>query len=100
MVRIDGTSGKRVFGGWPDSHPKGGVIWEAFKAETEPKRSIRQEEIAARSPSKKSRATSSQSGQRNNNNNDGDRPAAPTPVQGASGTKRDQDFIQEQGGIY
>jgi penicillin-binding protein 1A len=41
MVRIDRRSGRRVFGAWPGNEPKAAVIWEAFKAETEPKRTIR-----------------------------------------------------------
>ena len=48
LVRIDRKSGKRVYGAWPGRDPMSAVIWEAFKAETEPKRSIRQEELAAR----------------------------------------------------
>ena len=48
LVRIDRTSGRRVYGGWPGTDNEGTIIWEAFKAETEPKRSIRQDELAAR----------------------------------------------------
>jgi penicillin-binding protein 1A len=47
MVRIDRTSGKRVFsGGWSDDY-NASVIWEAFKADTEPRRNTRQEDITA-----------------------------------------------------
>ncbi len=45
MVRIDRTSGKRVFGGFPGTSPEAAVIWEAFKPESEPRRSIRQDEL-------------------------------------------------------
>ena len=45
MVRIERTSGRRAYGGWPSGDPKGAVIWEAFKPDTEPKRSLRTEEI-------------------------------------------------------
>ncbi len=45
MVRIDRTSGRRVYGGWPDSANEGAIIWEAFKAETEPRRSMRSDEV-------------------------------------------------------
>ncbi|MFZ4689040.1 MAG: penicillin-binding protein 1A [Polymorphobacter sp.] len=38
MVRIERRSGKRVFGAWPGSEPKAAVIWEAFKPESEPRR--------------------------------------------------------------
>jgi len=38
MVRIDRGSGKRVSGGWPSNDPLSGIIWEAFKPESEPRR--------------------------------------------------------------
>ena len=44
MVRIDRMSGRRVFGAWPTADPKAAVIWEAFKPESEPRRSIRKPE--------------------------------------------------------
>ncbi|MBT2133886.1 transglycosylase domain-containing protein [Croceibacterium sp. LX-88] len=48
MVRIDRQSGKRVFAGWPTSEdPKASVIWEAFKPDTEPRRSSRQDDADA-----------------------------------------------------
>jgi penicillin-binding protein 1A len=46
MVRIDRSSGKRVYGAWPGKDPKSAVIWEAFRAEAEPSRSIRKDEVA------------------------------------------------------
>jgi len=45
MVRIDRASGRRVFSGWPTSDPKAAIIWEAFKPESEPKRTTRKEEL-------------------------------------------------------
>ncbi len=43
MVRVDRASGKRVFDGVPaDSEPKAAVIWEAFKPDTEPRRTTRE----------------------------------------------------------
>lgn len=44
MVRIDRRSGKRVFDGWPTDDPRAAVIWEAFKPDTEPRRTRRQDE--------------------------------------------------------
>jgi penicillin-binding protein 1A len=91
LVRIDRKSGKRVYGAWPGDDPKSAVIWEAFKAETEPKRSIRQTELAARGdkPKKRERSAASTS------------TATSAAAQGpSSGTKRDQEFIQQGGGIY
>ncbi len=48
MVRIDRRTGKRVFEGWPSDDPLSDIIWEAFKPDTEPSRSTRQDEIAAK----------------------------------------------------
>ncbi|MEE4289185.1 MAG: transglycosylase domain-containing protein [Erythrobacter sp.] len=48
MVRIDRRTGKRVFDGWPSEDPLSGIIWEAYKPDTEPARSTRQDEIAAK----------------------------------------------------
>lgn len=90
LVRIDRKSGKRVYGAWPGRDPMSAVIWEAFKAETEPKRSIRQEELAAREDKPKEKSeTQSDSATR-----------ASTSASTSVGTKRDQEFIQQEGGIY
>ena len=90
LVRIDRKSGKRVYGAWPGRDPMSAVIWEAFKAETEPKRSIRQEELSAREDKpKETSETQSNSATRSS-------ASASTSV----GTKRDQEFIQQEGGIY
>ena len=79
MVRIDRRSGKKVFGAWPTDDPKAAVIWEAFKPESEPRRSIRRDEMANRPPEK----------------------AAPrVRVRRAEAAQRDSDFLQNQGGIY
>ena len=48
MIRIDRKTGRRVFGAWPDGSYYASVIWEAFKPESEPRRTIRREEIARR----------------------------------------------------
>ena len=73
LVRIDRRSGKRVFGGWPTQDPKSAIIWEVFKPETEPRISMRRDELEDRAKE------------------------APT-----SAVRRDasQDFAGEQGGIY
>ena len=75
MVRIDRRSGRRVFGTWPSDDPKSPVIWEAFKPESEPVRSIRSDEL----PAIASRKTV--------------RKAAPS-------ARPDGEFLQRQGGIY
>jgi penicillin-binding protein 1A len=78
MVRIDRRSGKKVFGAWPTDDPKAAVIWEAFKPESEPRRSIRRDEMANRPPEKVARKVRVQ----------------------RTDTQRDSDFLQNQGGIY
>ncbi|HEY0026344.1 MAG TPA: transglycosylase domain-containing protein [Allosphingosinicella sp.] len=47
MVRIDRRSGRKVFGAWPTDDPKAGVIWEAFKPESEPRRTVQRQELAS-----------------------------------------------------
>ncbi len=97
LVRIDRQTGKRVYGGWPDLSVDNSVIWEAFAAETEPKRSIRRADIAARAKPKRRRAASTQ--QRANTNRSSNS-NAPQAVRGASGSTQDQEFLQQEGGIY
>lgn len=79
MIRIDRTSGKRVFGEWPGNDPKSAVIWEAFKPESEPRRSIRRDELT--DVKKLAPVTTTQSG-----------PGA--------NQARDSEFLQREGGIY
>jgi penicillin-binding protein 1A len=73
MVRIDRRSGRKVFGAWPTDDPRTAVIWEAFKPESEPRRTIRREDIIERAL----RA-----------------PGIDAPV------RSDSDFLQSEGGIY
>lgn len=80
MVRIDRRSGRKVFGAWPPTtDPKAAVIWEAFKPESEPRRTIRRDEIA--DPTVAARRAK--------------RPKASGPAQ-----RQDSDFLQSEGGIY
>ena len=82
MVRIDRRSGERVFGTWPSSSdPRAGVIWEAFRPESEPRRTARRDEEAA-----EQRTAARPRAQR----------AAPT----AQPKQDDSDFLQRQEGIY
>ncbi|KQM96440.1 penicillin-binding protein 1A [Sphingomonas sp. Leaf25] len=79
MVRIDRGSGRPVYGAWPGTDPKAGVIWEAFKPETEARRATgRLGE--ARAPVTRDPARAVQ------------RREAAAP--------RDSDFLQREGGIY
>ena len=79
MMRIDRDSGRPVYGAWPVSNDgKPGVIWEAFKPESEPRRARRTQEDQA--PKAAPAATQ----------------AAPQAQQRPS----DSDFLQREGGIY
>ena len=76
MVRIDRGSGRPVYGTWPGfDEAKPGVIWEAFKPQSEPRRATRRAEAAAKAVEKKA-------------------------ASGPAKTQRDSDFLQRQGGIY
>ena len=51
MVRIDRVTGDRVFGVFPtEVERRSSVIWEAFKPETEPRRTFRREEPEEEEP--------------------------------------------------
>ena len=75
MVRIDRRSGQRAFGVWPATDPHAAVIWEAFKPESEPRRTTGREQI---DPNARAQV----------------RNVAPRADQ------RDSDFLQREGGIY
>jgi penicillin-binding protein 1A len=72
MVRVDRRSGQRVYGTWPSFEPKAGVIWEAFKAESEPRRIYRT----------------------------ADDLKALQPAQPKARVKSDSEFLRQQGGVY
>ncbi len=72
MVRVDRGSGRPVYGAWPTSDPKSGVIWEAFKPQQEARRAARR-----RGPAPTARATAA-----------------------ARATAPRDDFLQREGGIY
>jgi penicillin-binding protein 1A len=75
MVRIDRKTGRRVYGVWPDDKdPKAAVIWEAFKPESEPRRSLRGDE--------------------------GPAVLKKVAPQAQTQSRQDSDFLQRQGGIY
>jgi len=74
MVRIDRASGKPVTGGWPTDDPKAGIIWEAFKPESEMRRGPIRRDLPTPTATK----------------------APPT----TKPSDTDGDFLQRQGGIY
>jgi penicillin-binding protein 1A len=76
MVAIDRTSGQRVFGVWPGTDPHAAVIWEAFKPESEPRRTTGRDTIDLAAAVRQVR------------------PATP------AADRRDSDFLQREGGIY
>ncbi|MEM7664371.1 MAG: transglycosylase domain-containing protein [Pseudomonadota bacterium] len=86
MVRVDRRTGKRVFNGWPTDDPKAAVIWEAFKPDTEPDRSTRQDEIAAKRDEILELIRAGRAG------------GSGGPVQSSDG--QPSDFVEDQGGIY
>ncbi len=76
MVRIDRRSGKRVYGAFPsESDPDASIIWEAFKPESEPRRSVGKDVAPVTKP----------------------KAAAP---KAAPKSRPDSDFLEKQGGIY
>lgn len=78
MVRVDRRTGRKVFGAWPaGTDPKAGVIWEAFKPESEPRRSIRRDEVEKNANADRAKAAA----------------AAQRP-------RNDSEFLQRQDGIY
>jgi len=87
MVRIDRRSGKRVFDGWPTDEPMASVIWEAFKPDTEPRRTGRQDETDQMRELILAQLRRSNSNARGGGDEAGDEPP-PT------------DFAEEQGGLY
>jgi penicillin-binding protein 1A len=94
FVRVDRKTGKRVYGAWPGDDPKSSVIWEAFKAETEPKRTIRQDELVARGDKPKKRKAEAKAVRPTRRE-----AAQPTP-QTAAPPQPKPEFVTEQGGIY
>ena len=88
MVRIDRRSGNRVFEGWPSDSPQAAVIWEAFKPDTEPKRSRRQgqaDQLRELVLAQLRRG-------------EGAGAAARSPAEGEGAQQTD--FVEESGGIY
>jgi penicillin-binding protein 1A len=88
MVRIDRRSGQKVYGAWPSStEAKSAVIWEAFKPESEPKRSASRYQVVDRTELLKERLEMLKRGLR--------------PQQASTErTRSETDFLQREDGIY
>lgn len=82
MVRIERSSGKRTFGSWPTADFKSPIIWDAFKAESEPRRTIRRDDLAIKPKAEKKQAATTDNAAAN------------------SSQARDSEFLQREGGIY
>jgi penicillin-binding protein 1A len=87
MVRIDRVTGKRVFGAEPGTDPKAGVIWEAFKPDTEPSRTTHADDLAKQRDALMAAIARG-------------RAAGQQHQQDGSGTSESRDFAEEQGGVY
>ncbi len=87
MVRIDRASGKRVFAGMPTDDPRASVIWEAFKPDTEPRRSQRQDATDALRELVLAQLRRSRSNAQGGGVDASDEPPP-------------SDFAEEQGGLY
>jgi penicillin-binding protein 1A len=97
MVRIDRQSGRRVFGTFPiREDPKSAVIWEAFKPETEPRRTIRRQEgtqlASASAPVARSRSAPRRA--------PASRPRREQAARPAQNAAPAEDFLAKEGGIY
>ena len=78
----------RVFDGWPEDGPQAAVIWEAFKPDTEPRRSRRQGQA--------DQLRELVLAQLRRGNGNGAAARNPADAEGAQQT----DFVEESGGIY
>jgi penicillin-binding protein 1A len=87
MVRIDRITGKRVFGVEPSKDPKAGVIWEAFKPDTEPARPTRADDLAKQRDALLGAIERARQG-REQHQQDEDK------------ATESVDFAEEQGGLY
>ncbi|MXO59550.1 penicillin-binding protein [Altererythrobacter salegens] len=85
MVRIDRRTGTRVFDGEPTSDPLSSVIWEAFKPDSEPRRTQRQDEIDAMRDTILAELRRIEAGPSRNASTNGE---------------AQENFAAEQGGIY
>ena len=86
MVRVDRRTGTRVFDAWPSDEPTSAVIWEAFKPDTEPRRTQRQDEVDKLRELILAQLRRREAG-----------PAASSRNRSADAP---EDFVEEQGGLY
>jgi penicillin-binding protein 1A len=87
MVKIDRASGKRVFEGEPSDDPKSSIIWEAFKADTEPPRATRQDQLASQRDAVMAAIRKLRQAEAGGGGEGG-------------GEEAGADFVEQQGGVY
>jgi penicillin-binding protein 1A len=87
MVRVDRVTGKRVFGAEPGSDPKSGIIWEAFKPDTEPTRTTRADDLVKQRDALFSAIARGKH-------------ARAAADENAARSSESRDFAEEQGGVY
>lgn len=90
MVRVDRRSGTRVYDAWPTDDPMASVIWEAFKPDTEPRRTGHQGESGRLRELILAQLRRSQSGSG----------TAGTARRSSNDEAPPEDFVEESGGIY
>ena len=87
MVRIDRRSGKRVFDGWPSlTEYTPATIWEAFKPDTEPRRSLDRQTLEEKRMAALAAIRAARAERRASTSNDA--------------VAIDDTFLEDQGGIY
>ncbi|WP_374412924.1 penicillin-binding protein 1A [Novosphingobium colocasiae] len=86
MVRIDRVTGKQVTGVEPGNDPKAAVIWEAFKADTEPRQYTVVDEFTRRRDALVAEIRDAQA-------------ARDSAANGGSDVET-ENFAEEQGGVY
>ncbi|MBA3055920.1 MAG: penicillin-binding protein [Sphingomonadales bacterium] len=87
IVKIDRASGKRVFEGEPTDDPRSAIIWEAFKADTEPPRATRLDQLAAQRDAIVNAIRKL-------------RQAESAQADGGMKEEAGADFVEQQGGVY
>ena len=87
MVKVDRLTGKRAFAGEPGEDPKSSLIWEAFKQDTEPKRSTQLDEFEARRDALIAQIRRGPQ-------------VRQAQAQEKAHAAEPKDFVEEQGGVY
>ena len=94
MIKVDRRTGTRVFDGTPGTGENAAVIWEAFKPDTEPRRTNRSDQIEAL------RQTILAQFKRGRQEARRPRPRETQVVERPEPEVEEEDFVEEQGGIY